>query len=95
MKRYNWNEQKNELLKKKRNISFEEIIEALKEGRILDRFKHPNEERYPYQEIMVVEIKGKACLVPFIEDEGIFFLKTIYRSRKASKKYIKKESENE
>lgn len=87
MKRYEWNDEKNEVLKKERNISFEEIIDALKEGRILDRMGHPNREKYPHQEIMVVDIGGCAYIVPFVEDEEKYFLKTIYKSRKARKKY--------
>ena len=91
MGQFEWNEEKNKLLKKERKISFEEIVEALRKKKILDRFKHPNEDRYPHQEIMVVEIRGNAYLVPFIEDKEKYFLKTIYRSRKATKKYITKE----
>lgn len=95
MKRYKWNVEKNERLKNEREISFEEIISALKEGRLLDRAKHPNEKKYPHQEILVVEIKGSAYIVPFIEGEDRIFLKTIYRSRKATKKYIKTEKKHE
>ena len=95
MKRYEWNKEKNELLKRERGISFEEIVEALKEGHILDRYRHPNEKNYPHQEIMVVAIKGRAYVVPFIEAEELYFLKTIYRSRKAQKTYINKEVNNE
>ncbi|NIM14344.1 MAG: DUF4258 domain-containing protein [Candidatus Aminicenantes bacterium] len=95
MKRFEWNKEKSELLRKERGISFEEIINALKEGKLLDRYKHPNEERYCHQEIFVVEIKGNAYLVPFVEDEEKYFLKTIYRSRKATKKYIKEETTDE
>ena len=89
MKRYEWNEEKNRKLRIEREISFEDIIEALKQGKLIDRYKHPNEEQYPQQEIMVVEIGDYAYLVPFVEDEGRIFLKTIYKSRKATKKYIK------
>ena len=89
MKRFEWNEEKNESLRKERQISFEEIVDALREGKLLDRYKHPNEEKYRHQEIFVVEIKDAAYIVPFVEDEGKYFLKTIYRSRKAEKKYSK------
>lgn len=94
MKNFEWNEKKNELLRTERDISFEEIVEAIQKGKLLDRYKHPNEETYCHQEIFVVEIKDNAYLVPFVQDEDKYFLKTIYRSRKATKKYIKKESNN-
>jgi uncharacterized DUF497 family protein len=89
MKNFEWNEEKNKLLRKERQISFEEIVDALKKGKLLDRYKHPNEEKYCHQEIFVVEIKDAAYIVPFVEDEGKYFLKTIYKSRKAAKKYTK------
>jgi hypothetical protein len=38
---------------------------------------------------LVVEIKDAAYVAPFVEDEGKYFLKTIYTSRKATKKYAK------
>lgn len=90
MRRFEWNEEKNKSLRKERGISFEEIVEALKEEKLLDRYKHPNEKKYCHQEIFVVEIKGAAYIVPFVEGEGKYFLKTIYKSRKATKKYIKR-----
>jgi len=93
MKRYDWNEEKNKLLRKERKLSFEEIVDALRKGKLLDRYKHPNAVQYPFQEIMVVEIEEYAYLVPFVEDEEKYFLKTIYRSRKATKKYIKNKTE--
>jgi uncharacterized DUF497 family protein len=87
MKRFEWNEEKNKLLRNERQISFEEIVDALKKGKLIDRYKHPNEETYCHQEIFVVYIKDAAYIVPFVEDEEKYFLKTIFRSRKATKKY--------
>jgi uncharacterized DUF497 family protein len=94
MKRFEWNEEKNQLLRRERNISFEEIVAAVKKGKLLDRYKHPDEDKHCHQEIMVVEINNYAHLVPFVEDEETYFLKTIYRSRKATKKYIKLKQED-
>lgn len=88
MKRLEWNKEKNEKLKAKRGISFEDIEQAVQKGRVLDLFDHPNKKSYPNQTIMVVEIKGYAYYVPYVEDEEKYFLKTIFPSRKATKKYI-------
>ncbi|HLP48272.1 MAG TPA: toxin [Candidatus Kapabacteria bacterium] len=88
MKTYDWDKDKNEWLKKKRGISFEEVVAALDGGKKLDSYKHPNREKYPNQEILVVEIDRYAYLVPFLEDNQKVFFKTIYRSRKAKKKYL-------
>lgn len=89
MKYLNWDEGKNQKLIKERGISFEEIQIAIESKKILDTFDHPNQKRYPGQKIMVVEINGYAYLVPFVEEEETYFLKTIFPSRKATKKYLK------
>jgi len=93
MKTYDWDKDKNEWLRNERGISFEEIVIALDEGRKLDSYKHPNKEKYPNQEVLVVEIDNYVYLVPFVEDEEKVFLKTVFRSRKAAKKYLKHKKE--
>ncbi len=87
MKTYAWNSEKNELLKKERGISFEEIVLNIQLGNELDLFEHPNQERYPGQKILVVLVEGYAYLVPFVENGEELFLKTIIPSRKATKHY--------
>ncbi len=37
---------------------------------------------------MIVNVKGYAYLVPYVEEEDGYFLKTIIPSRKATKKYF-------
>ena len=94
MKYYDWNEKKNAILKKERKITFEIILSYLEEGKILDRIKHPNLEKYPNQSIFIIEHEKYVYLVPFVEDDDKIFLKTIIPSREATKKYLK-ESKNE
>lgn len=43
---------------------------------------------------MVVEVVGYAYLVPFVEEESHFFLKTIIPSRKATRDFVAKESDD-
>lgn len=88
MKRYNWNHEKNEILKEERNISFEEIVFHIEKGDEVDVYPHPNKSQYPNQKISVVVVNGYAYLVPYVESEDEIFLKTIIPSRKATKKYI-------
>jgi uncharacterized DUF497 family protein len=88
MKYYNWNPEKNELLKRERNISFEEVVFHIERGDEVDLFEHPNQERYPNQKISVVVIDDYAYLVPYVESEKEIFLKTIIPSRKATKQYV-------
>ncbi|PAV24882.1 ribonuclease toxin BrnT of type II toxin-antitoxin system [Tamilnaduibacter salinus] len=88
MKPMTWNPEKNRLLQKERDISFEDVVLCISIGGILDTFEHPNQERYPGQRLHVVEIEGYAYLVPFVESEDDVFLKTIIPSRKATKTYL-------
>lgn len=90
MKYFDWDETKNSILIKQRNISFEEIVYAIDNGGLLDRKRHPNKEKYPNQKIFFVEVKDYVYIVPFVEDEEKYFLKTIYPSRKAYEKYKEK-----
>ena len=84
---WRWNQAKNEQLKAERGLSFEDVVTAYEEGNILDDFEHPNREAYPNQRILVVAIRGYACLVPYVFEDEHIFLKTIFPSRKAQKAY--------
>lgn len=88
MKFYQWNEEKNIILKIERDLGFEDVVDAIESGNLLDRINHPNSKRYPNQKIFVVNIRNYVYLVPFVEDEQRVFLKTIIPSRKATKKYL-------
>jgi hypothetical protein len=88
MKYFDWNEEKNEVLKKSRSISFEIIVIQIEMGSLLDILEHPNKKKYKNQKIFVVEYENYAYLVPFIEEEDKVFLKTIIPSRKATKRYL-------
>ncbi|MBW9276011.1 MAG: BrnT family toxin [Candidatus Thiodiazotropha sp. (ex. Lucinisca nassula)] len=88
MKTFAWSSEKNELLKTERGISFEEVVLNIQLGNEVDIFEHPNQERYPGQQISVVVIEGYVYLVPFVENEEEVFLKTIILSRKATKQYL-------
>jgi len=85
---YRWNHEKNLRLKAERGISFEQVAMHIERGDVLDVVQHPNQERYPYQQILVVEIDNYAYLVLFVEDDKCKFLKTIIPSRKATRDYL-------
>jgi len=88
MKYFDWDNQKNEILQKERNVRFEDVLLTIDGDGILDIVEHPNKKLYPNQKIFIINIDGYAYLVPFVEDEEKVFLKTIIPSRKATKKYI-------
>lgn len=94
MKPFRWSPEKNDLLRAERGISFEAIVVAVEAGALLEVVAHPNPKRYPRQKVMVVEVIGYAYLVPFVEEEDHFFLKTIIPSRKATRDFIAKESDD-
>ena len=89
-KYFDWNKEKNEILKKERDISFEQVVDAINQGNILDTFGHPDQKKYKGQKVYVIEIKSYAYFVPYVEDSEKKFLKTIYPSRDATKKYLVK-----
>ncbi len=84
---FNWNSDKNELLKLTRDISFEMVLEEILLGRVLENTPHPNHEKYPEQYIFVVMIEGYCYMVPYVQQDNTIFLKTIFPSRKMTKKY--------
>lgn len=88
MKDIRWDRSKNELLKSDRDVSFEAVLIAITKGNILDDSVHPNQEKYPNQRLLIVQIKEYAYLVPYIETNTEIFLKTIIPSRKATKQYL-------
>lgn len=83
--------EKNEILKKERNISFEDVILSIENGCLLDDIEHPNKEKYQNQNIFIilVQVKNYVYLVPYVEENEYIFLKTILPSRQVNKKYNK------
>ena len=88
MKYFDWNDEKNEILKKVRGVSFEQVELAIASGDLVDIIKHPNPARYPNQKVFLVKIENYIYSVPFIEDSEKIFLKTIIPNSKATKKYL-------
>lgn len=88
MKYFDWDEGKNDKLKREREIGFEDVVIAIDEGNLLEVLDHHKRDKYPNQKIYVVKIEDYVYLVPFVEDEEKRFLKTIYPSRKMTRKYL-------
>jgi len=70
-----WSEEKNELLKRERGLSFEEVAAILHAHQELDILPHPSR---PNQKTLVVRLRGYVHAVPFVEEGDGIFLKTIY-----------------
>ncbi len=93
MKLYNWNNDKNELLRKNRAICLEDIVLYIDKGFLVDDIVHPNQEKYPGQRMLVVDIENYIYLIPYVESKGELFMKTIIPSRKATKKYLERKND--
>ena len=88
MKLFNWNPDKNQQLIQERGLSFESVVFHINQGHVLDDLKHPNQAKYPNQRMLVINIDDYAYLVPYVENEKEYFLKTVIPSRKATKQYL-------
>jgi len=90
--RIEFNEHKNLVLKKSRIISFEDIVSALKSEDLVEDLKLPN-KKFPNQRIFTVKIRDYVYVVPYVLDKNrkVLFLKTVYPSRKMTKKYLKED----
>lgn len=92
---YNWNSEKNELLKaSERNISFEVVVSAIQNNQVLEIIDNPSSNHYK-QKCYVLDINEYVYLVPFIEKGNEVFLKTIFPSRKHKKFYMTKRKKDE
>ena len=69
-----------------RNISFEEIVFHIENGGLVDSYLHPNRSQYPNQSIFLVKTSDYVYLVPYVEEQDYYFLKTIIPSRKLRKR---------
>jgi hypothetical protein len=95
VKPFRWDPLKNEHLKAGRGISFEEIVLAVEEGGLKDILVHPNQRRYPAQLVLVVVYREYVFLVPSVEEEEHYFLKTVIPSRKATRGYLETDDPDE
>src|SRR6266567_3769139 len=85
-----FNEEKNELLKAMRDVSFEEVQDAIEKDKLFADIAHPS-NKHPHQRLYVVEIKEYIYAVPYVisTEKKEISLKTIYPSRVLTKKYMK------
>ena len=80
-----WDEEKNNWLKARRGISFEEIAGLISEGEFIEIVENPARED---QEYFILTIRDYTWLVPFVvSDEEAIVLKTAFPSRKFHKLY--------
>lgn len=85
-----FNEEKNQLLKATRGVSFDDVEDAIDAGNLLADIAHPS-QKHANQRMYAVRIKQYVYAVPYIrnQEKGEVFLKTIYPSRTLTKNYLK------
>jgi len=84
MKYLNWDSEKNEILKRERGISFEQIAYLIESGQIIgieENTGHSNQKMY------ILQIENYAIIVPYVENDNEIFLKTAFPGRKYTKRY--------
>ncbi len=92
---FNWDDKKNEQLKKARGVSFEQIVFLIDNDCVLDILEHPNKKQYRGQRIYIINIDNYAYAVPF-EDKGEErILKTIFPSRKYTLAYLRNKGDKQ
>ena len=94
MKEFRWDHEKNIRLQKERGVSFEQARVAIERDGPLDVLEHPNSERYSHQKQFIILLYDYVYVVPFVEEENdTYFLKTIYPSRKLTRKYLRQDED--
>lgn len=82
MKDVVWNKEKNAQLMEQRGITFEQLLSS----RFIGLENNPSKS---HQRLMLFEFQRYVWVVPYVEDEKYYFLKTAFPSRKHTKKYLK------
>jgi uncharacterized DUF497 family protein len=90
---YAFDPEKNAWLMRERGVSFEQIIALIEGGKLIQVLEHPDKEKYPGQLLYEVDVNGYVHVVPVVRQGKTLFLKTIYPSRKATRKRPKGESQ--
>jgi putative transposon-encoded protein len=60
MKPFDWNEEKNKCLKRERDVSFEQVVFSIENGKLLDIIRHPSQTKHKGQRVYVIEFEGYA-----------------------------------
>lgn len=89
--KFDYSLEKDSTLRQVRGIGFQDIVDAIKSGGLIDDKKNPNQRKYPGQKLFIVKIDTYVYIVPYVIDRKrkAYFLKTLYPSRKFTKLYLK------
>jgi len=90
-----FNEEKNQLLKATRGVSFDDILLAIEKRDLVDNISHPSRQ-HPKQRILLVRINQYVYVVPYVyqKTKRKLFLKTLYPSRVMTKNFAHRKEKN-
>lgn len=93
-KKFSFNPEKDSKVVGERKLSFQDIINAIMDNKALAFVPHPNQDKYPNQKVIYVEIEEEVYVVPCVEDKDTLFLKTLFPSRKARQLFLSEKNKN-
>lgn len=73
-----WSADKNDLLKRRRGVAFEDVYIGLRRGDALNIVFNHNPERHPGQDLLLIMIRDYLYVVPHERDGDAVRLITIY-----------------
>ncbi|MFV9890078.1 hypothetical protein [Rickettsia conorii] len=89
MTKYRYNHGKNIKLLHERGIGFEEIIQSIADGNLLDIKLHHNQEKYKSKKNLNVRMIEQVISVHYKKRyKKDIFLNTLFPSRKAKKEFL-------
>ena len=83
---FEWDKEKNQRLIRERRISFEAVTAHIEAGGVIAFASGSG--KFQHQKQFIVAVNQYIYIVPYVEDEGKIFLKTIIPSRKWTRHYL-------
>ncbi len=82
---------KSTLLKETRGMSFEDLLDLVYKGNVVDNIEHNSPKKHPNQNILIIKTSSHLYAMPYVIDDKkkMIFLKTAYPSHDLTKKYEK------
>ena len=90
MPKIKWNPEKNTWLKANRQVSCEDVAKAIEKNQVIKIEDHHNQTKYAKQKLVYFKHEGYIFVAPCVIKNDEIFIKTIYASRKATKKLLRR-----
>lgn len=84
MKEFKWDRTKEEKIKKERGVSFDDVLSS----KFMGAEEHPTRGN---QIVLLFKLNEYVWVVPCVEEEEYYFVKTMFPSRKYTRKHTRGE----